>query len=129
MTLNSVQNLVRFCLPKMRLSQIKTMAWAVHGCLKRPKGLLSETARAMVGRTSLKHKLKRLHRLLSNSAFQIEEQGEYILNWLLARQGSLVTPLVALDWTQEHNMHVLTMSLIWDRRAVPFYWYSIELLV
>ena len=38
--------------------------------------------------------------------------------------GPLHTPMVAIDWTEEHEMCVLSLSLIWDRRAVPFYWYA-----
>lgn len=126
MTSTSVQNLIDTCLPQMRKSQTKTLAWAVLGCLMRPLGLLTEMARGMRGGTTLRHKLKRLHRFLSNPRIFIEEQAESLLNWLLARRGMLQTPLVAMDWTVEHDMYVLSLSLIWDRRAVPFYWYVIE---
>lgn len=126
MTLRSVQNLVSSCLPNLRLSGVKVLAWATLGCLLNPRGLLTEIARGCVSATSLRHRLKRLGRWLSNRRVQMEEQGQSLLNWLLARQGPLMTPLIAVDWTDEHGMHVLSLSLIWERRAVPFFWYAVK---
>ena len=126
MTNQSVQNLVGVCLPELRKSQLKTLAWATLGCLMNPRGLLTQIARGCDGRTTLRHKFKRLGRWLSNRLVTIEENSESMLNWLLARHGSLFVPLVAMDWTEEHGMSVLSLSLIWDRRAVPFYWYAIR---
>jgi len=99
-TEKSVQNLLTHCLPNFRLSQLKTLAWAVVGCLTNPRGLLTEIARGCRSRTSLRHKLKRLHRFLSNDRVCIEEHARCLLNWLLALQGRLFTPLIAMDWTE-----------------------------
>ena len=124
MTEKSVQNLVTHCLPKFRLSQIKTLAWVVLGCLKNPRGLITEIARGCQGATTLRHKLKRIHRFLSNSRIDIEEHAQNLLNWLIARQGKLFVPLIAVDWTEEHGMKVLSFSFVWGRRSIPFYWHA-----
>jgi len=77
-------------------------------------------ARGCRSTTSLKHKLKRLHRFLSNDLIKIEEHSPFLLNWLLARHGKLFTPLIAMDWTEEHDMKVLSLG----RRSIPFYWHA-----
>ena len=46
------------------------------------------------------------------------------MNRLPARHGRLFIPLIAMDWTEEHDMRVLSFSFIWGRRAIPFWWHA-----
>ncbi len=126
MTLNSAMKLVGVIFGCLRLSQVKTLAWAALGCVRKPRGLLSEIARGSDGETDLKHKVKRLGRWLSNRRVHMEELAPSLLQWLIARQGELFRPLLAIDWTKEHGYAILTLSFLCHGRAVPFYWYCVR---
>lgn len=65
---------------------------------------------------------KRLSRLLHNPRLDPKELAEAVL-WQAISQLPRSGPVrLAIDWTTEDDQHLLVVSLIVGRRAVPMYW-------
>ena len=65
---------------------------------------------------------KRLSRLLHNSRLKPKDLAQAVL-WRVVSQLPGRGPVrVAIDWTSEDTQHLLVVSLIVERRAVPLYW-------
>lgn len=126
MTNGSILRIIKNCMPKMRLSQQKTLAFGVEGCLRNPRGKITEIGRGIRSKVQLRDKVKRIYRFLGNKRVKMEERGEELLRWLVARQGRLMPVMVLIDWSREHEQNVLMMSLQWEKRSIPFYWEAVR---
>lgn len=126
MTSQSVLNLVQKVMPNFRLSRQKSLAVATRGCIERPHGRLTDMARGMESRISLRDRLKRISRFLGNTNVEVERLSFDILQWLVRRQGPLMPVVVLIDWTREHSENVLMLSIKWRQRSIPFYWKALR---
>lgn len=65
---------------------------------------------------------KRLSRLLHNPRLDPKQLAEAVL-WQALSQLPRSGPVrLTIDWTSEDDQHLLVVSLIVGRRAVPIYW-------
>jgi len=126
MTGKSILNLVRKVMPNFRLSRQKSLAVATQGCLRNPDGRLTDMARGMESRVSLRDRLKRISRFLGNTNVEMKKLSFDILHWLIRRQGPLMPIVVLMDWTREHEENVLMLSMKWGQRSIPFYWKALR---
>ena len=127
MTYASILKMSKKAMPLMRLSHQKTLSECVYGCILEGGQKLTDIARGMFRKTSLRHNYKKLDRFLSNSRIHIEEHGEGLFKFMVNREcGKLFDVVVFMDWTMEHGKHVLMFSMKVGKRSMPFYWYCID---
>ncbi len=126
MTEKSILKFVKSCIPSMRLSQQKTLSLSVLSCIRGGGRKLTDMARGMTVSGNLQSRFKRVSRFLSNPLIQIETISQELFQWLIVKEcGSLFPVVVLMDWTVEHDKHVLMLSLQVQKRSIPFYWYAI----
>jgi len=65
---------------------------------------------------------KRLARLLHNERLEPRHLADAVLLQALVQLPAHGPVRLAIDWTREGHQHVLVVSLIVGRRAVPIYW-------
>src|ERR687894_717355 len=65
---------------------------------------------------------KRLSRLLHNARLEPRHWADAVLLQALVQLPSHGPVRLAIDWTIEGTQHLLAVSLIMGRRAVPLYW-------
>src|ERR671937_1032941 len=65
---------------------------------------------------------KRLSRLLHNERLEPRHLADAVLLQALVQLPAYGPVRLALDWTIEGDQHLLVVSLIVGRRAVPIYW-------
>jgi len=104
---------------RMRKSRIKTLAALVSAAMKRLGSGVLALGRALAGRVSAKHCIKRVWRFMRNGQVELKAVHSALLRQLIPRKG---LPLIVLmDWTELPPMQTLTLSVAHDGRAVPFY--------
>jgi hypothetical protein len=72
---------------------------------------------------------KRLSRLLHNERLEPRHLAEAVLLQALGQLPSHGPVRLAIDWTIEGSQHLLVVSLIVGRRAVPIYWRAYDATV
>ena len=72
---------------------------------------------------------KRLSRLLHNERLEPRHLAEAVLLQALVQLPAHGPVRLAIDWTVEGHQHLLVVSLIVGRRAVPIYWRAYEAAV
>lgn len=106
-------------LPWAHGHQLKAITTFVAQILDKQTGCQAELARGLGNQEAA---CKRLSRLLHNERLAPHALAEAVLKQALRqlpRQGKV---RVAIDWTSEDKQHLLVVSLIVGRRAVPIYW-------
>ena len=69
---------------------------------------------------------KRLSRLIHNERLKDRRAADAILQQALAQLPAHGPVRLAIDWTIEGDQHLLVVSLIIGRRAIPIYWRAYE---
>jgi Transposase DDE domain len=72
---------------------------------------------------------KRLSRLLHNARLEPRHLADAVLLQALVQLPSHGPVRLAIDWTVEGHQHLLVVSLIMGRRAVPIYWRAYDAAV
>jgi Transposase DDE domain len=72
---------------------------------------------------------KRLSRLLHNERLEPRHLADAVLLQALVQLPSHGPVRLAIDWTIEGHQHLLVVSLVMGRRAVPIYWRAYEAAV
>ena len=72
---------------------------------------------------------KRLSRLVHNERLEPRHLAEAVLLQALVQLPTHGPVRLAIDWTIEGDQHLLVVSLIVGRRAVPIYWRAYEAAV
>ena len=101
----------------LRLSQRKTLADLVVGAMRCRRVSLADMGRAMVSRTSAKHRIKRIWRFLRNERVTVADGARALL--LLAAKASAGRLVVAVDWVDVRRDHVLRAAAPLRGRSVP----------
>jgi hypothetical protein len=103
----------------MRRSRQKTLADLVVGLLRTQAVGLAAIARGMVDRTTVRHRVKRIGRFLSNEALCPLEVSRYLIDVIVPAERENV---IAVDWTDRGEYMLLKASLVFRRRALPLVW-------
>jgi hypothetical protein len=106
-------------LPWAHGHQLKAITTFVHAILDRQTGCQAELARGLGNQEAA---CKRLSRLLHNERLAPQALAEAVLGQALRQLRTRGKVRLAIDWTSEANQHLLVVSLIVGRRAVPIYW-------
>ena len=102
----------------MRRSRLKTLAALVAAAMRRAGVGVLALGRAMAGRTSAKHCIKRVWRFLKNESVE----QEAVHRALLGQSLHAVTPSIVLaDWTDLYPFQSLVLAVARDGRALPFH--------
>lgn len=104
---------------QMRRSRIKTLAALVSAAMRRRGSGVLALGRALAGRVSAKHCIKRVWRFLRNDQVELGAVHSALLGQMLPPKGF---PLIVLmDWTEIPPVQTLTLSVARDGRSAPFY--------
>ncbi len=124
MTLDTFTSFLVSQMPKIRKSQIKTLAALVFGLFRADNISTAAIARKMCGLVDDKHKIKRADRFMGNKRIDILAMAGALLNMLLSRLPEKSRLLVAMDWTDLHDdkHQTLVLAVISSGRAIPVLW-------
>jgi len=103
LTLEAFTSFLVSQMPKIRKSQIKTLAALVFGLFRADNISAAAIARKMCGLVDDKHKIKRVDRFMGNKRIDILAMAGALFNMLIARLPEKSRLLVALDWTDMHD--------------------------
>jgi hypothetical protein len=107
----------------MRRSRTKTISALTVGLLRRQKVGQAGIARGMVDDTTVKHRVKRVGRFVTNEGINPWEVSGYLLDLMLRRDRE---NLVLVDWTDRGDYMMLKASLAFQRRALPLAWLHVR---
>ena len=110
---------IRELLPWAHGHQIKGIVTFVQAILDKQTGCQAQLAR---GQGNQEAACKRLSRLLHNPRLAPHALAEAVLERALRQLPTRGKVRLAVDWTSEADQHLLVVSLIVGRRAVPLYW-------
>lgn len=117
--LTRLRDYIKAAVPWAHGHQHTAITTFVAAIFARPTGCQAQLARTQGNQEAA---TKRLTRLLHNDRLAPKRLAEGIARQVL-RQVPRTGPVrVALDWTSEGHQHLLVVSLVLGRRAVPFYW-------
>lgn len=111
----------------LRLSQAKTLAALVASAVRTARVSLANLARGMGGRTTVKHRIKRVWRFCANPRVEVSTAMEGLVGTWAARHNRRGRrrrrPLVVnLDWTDVREFKTLMASADIRGRSVPLLW-------
>src|SRR5229473_5085041 len=109
--------------PRIHAKRLKSLLAAVEAVHYGSKLALSDLGRGLRGRVTVKHNIKRIDRLLGNSALHREAPSLYEA---LIRQclSDVQTPLIIVDWsdlTPDLCFQLLRASVALEGRSVTLY--------
>jgi len=106
-------------LPWAHGHQRKAITTFVQAILDKQTGCQAELARGLGNQEAA---CKRLSRLLHNERLAPQALAKAVLGQALRQLPARGKVRLAIDWTSENTQHLLVVSLIVGRRAVPIYW-------
>lgn len=118
-TATRLREYIAFMLPWAHGHQIKALGDFVAAIIKHQSGCQAQLARGFGNQEAAS---KRLSRLLHNPRLEPRHLADAVLLQALnqlPRQGRV---RLAIDWTIAGHQHLLVVSLVIGRRAVPIYW-------
>ena len=117
--LTHITNYIKEALPWVHGHQIKGLTTYVAAILRKQTGCQAALARTQGNQEAAS---RQLGRLLHNPRLTPKRLIESIAHQTLRQVPRTGTVRVAVDWTTEDEQHLMTISLIIGRRAVPFFW-------
>ena len=123
MIIQTLQALLKPSLAAMHATRFKALMAAVESGLTGASVSITALGRAVSGATHIKHKIKRMDRLVGNSHINGERLALYgvMTEWLLK---SLPMPLILFDWsplTNDQSQQLLRASLPVGGRSITLY--------
>ena len=118
-TATRLREYIAFMLPWAHGHQLKAIGDYVAAIIEQQTACQAQLARYFGNQEAA---VKRLSRLLHNARLDPRLLADAVLLQAihqLPRHGKV---RLAIDWTMEDNQHLLVVSLIVGRRAVPMYW-------
>jgi hypothetical protein len=114
-------------LPWAHGHQRKAIRDFVHAIIDQQTGCQAQLARSFGNQEAA---TKRLSRLLHNARLEPRHLADAVLLQALIQLPAHGPVRLAIDWTIEGQQHLLVVSLLMGRRAVPIYWraYNAEVL-
>jgi hypothetical protein len=115
-----LQDLLRRCIPTLHEKRLSVLIAAVGSCLRKRRLTLSELARGLESATTVRHRIKRIDRLLGNGWLQEQRLCFYrMLCKKLIAAGS--APIILVDWSDlkpDRSLLLLRASLWTQRHAL-----------
>lgn len=116
---NTLHTLLKQSLPNLHGARLNALMAAVEAGLTGASVSITALGRAVSGATFIKHKIKRLDRLIGNSHLKSERLALYgtLTGFLLK---SLPLPLIIIDWsplTDDQSQQLLRAALPVSGRA------------
>jgi hypothetical protein len=110
-------------LPLAHGHQVKSIATFVAAILEKQTGNQAELARTQGNQEAA---VKRLSRLIHNERLNPKDFPEWLCRKALERLPRTGKVRIAIDWTTEDDQHLLVVSLVIGRRAMPIFWRAYE---
>jgi hypothetical protein len=110
---------IKETLPWLHGHQLKGIATFVEAIIERQTGNQAELARTQGNQEAA---VKRLSRLLHNERLEVAEFPKWLSRQVLNTLPSKGKIRVTLDWTIEDDQHLLVVSVVIGRRALPIFW-------
>jgi hypothetical protein len=125
--LPSFQDYITELLPGAHGHQIKAITAYVSAIIDKQTGTQAELARSFGNQEAA---CKRINRLLHNERLKPNDLAEAVIHQALSQVPRGGRVRFTIDWTSEADQHLLVISLVVGRRAVPIYWraYSASVL-
>jgi hypothetical protein len=112
-----LQDLLRRCIPTLHEKRLSVLIAAVDSCLRKRRLTLSELARGLESATTVRHRIKRIDRLLGNRWLQDQRLCFYrMLCRQLIAAGS--EPIILVDWSdlKPDRSLLLLRATLWTHR-------------
>jgi Transposase DDE domain len=117
---------IAYMLPWAHGHQRKAIRDFVQALIDRQTGCQAQLARSFGNQEAA---AKRLSRLLHNERLEPRHLADAVLLQALVQLPAHGPVRLAIDWTIEGQQHLLVVSLITGRRAVPLYWRAYDAAV
>lgn len=122
-TITLLHNLLKQALPSLHTTRLKALIAAVEAGLRGTSVSLTALGRALSGSAYIKHKIKRMDRLIGNRHLTTERLALYgaMTQWLLRL---LPMPLILIDWsplTADQSQQLLRAALPTGGRSITLY--------
>src|SRR3989449_9229507 len=114
-----LRDYIAFLLPWAHGHQLKAIGDFVAAIIEQQTACQAQVARYFGKQEAA---VKRLSRLLHNERLDPRQLADAVLFQALQQFPTHGKVRLALDWTMEVDQHVLVVSLVGGRRAVPIYW-------
>lgn len=118
-----LQDYIKELLPWSHGHQLKSIATFVAAILEKQTGNQAELARTQGNQEAA---VKRLSRLIHNERLNPKDFPEWLCRKALERLPRTGKVRIAIDWTTEDDQHLLVVSVIIGRRAMPIFWRAYE---
>lgn len=114
-----LQEFIKKMMPWAHGHQIKAITKFVLAIIAKQTGNQAELAR---GQGNQEAAAKQLSRLLHNPRLKPKDFAEWLCRQALAQVPRTGKVRLTIDWTTEDKQHLLVISLVVGRRALPIYW-------
>jgi hypothetical protein len=114
-----LRDYIAFLLPWAHGHQLKAIGDFVAAIIEQQTACQAQLARYFGKQEAA---VKRLSRLLHNERLDPRQLADAVLLQALHQWPKHGKVRLAIDWTMEADQHVLVVSLVVGRRAVPMYW-------
>src|SRR5215510_219046 len=114
-----LRDYIAFLLPWAHGHQLKAIGDFVAAIIEQQTACQAQLARSFGKQEAA---LKRLSRLLHNERLDPRQLADAVLLQALHQLPKHGKVRLAIDWTIEADQHLLVVSLVVGRRAVPIYW-------
>lgn len=121
--LTVLQDLLRRYIPTLHEKRLSVLVAAVGSCLRKRRLSLSELARGLESTTTVRHRIKRIDRLLGNPWLQAQRRCFYemLCRRLIAADSQ---PIILVDWSDlkpDRSLLLLRATLWTHRHALVLY--------
>lgn len=117
--LTRISNYIKEALPWAHGHQLKSLTTFVSAIFDKQTGCQAKLARTQRNQEAA---CKRLSRLIHNERLSPKWLAESIAHQALGQVPDRGKVRFTIDWTTEDKQHLLVISLVISRRAVPIYW-------
>lgn len=118
--LTRIEEFIKQMMPWAHGHQVKAMAKFVFAIIEKQTGNQAELARRQGNQEAA---VKQLSRLLHNPRLKPKNFAKWLCLQVLANQVPRTGRVrLTIDWTSEDDQHLLVISLVVGRRALPIFW-------
>jgi hypothetical protein len=117
--LTRLDDYIKEMLPLAHGHQIKAISTFVKTIIEKQTGCQAELARSQGNQEAA---CKRLSRLIHNERLSPKDFAEWLSRRALEQLPRSGKVRVTIDWTTEDDQHLLVISLVIGRRALPIFW-------
>jgi hypothetical protein len=114
-----LQEFIKKMMPWAHGHQIKSITKFVLAIIEKQTGNQADLAR---GHGNQEAAAKQLSRLLHNPRLKPKDLAEWLCRQALEQVPRTGKVRLTIDWTTEDDQHLLVISLVVGRRALPIYW-------